>query len=456
MGAHAAVSLPRYQPAATAEIAIMRALWISRFVEFPMSQLITLLLLMVCAGIGNAGQLVATEDGEEITVRVYAAEGDKLVVWIPSEFGVTPRRVALAEAMADRGIEVWAPDLHGTWFLPVGRYSLNDVDPSAVSGILSAAIARSRKRVFVMAEGRSVALALNSVRQWQLNTVDTAKLAGLLAFSPRLYLRTPQGGEVAEYLPIAAASNLPIYILLPEDSSGFWRIGQDIRQLEKGGSSVFLHRLPDVSDGFYARAEFTDAEAAMTLRLPGMLTAAMAQLVAYGGTPSEPAPMQGEALAPEKPVGASLLRPYPKQRRAPTLNLPNLGGATVDLAELKGKVVLVNFWATWCPPCVEEIPSLQRLYQRLQPLGLEILAVDVGESAASMRAFLADKPVDFPVLMDTGGEALRGWGVYAFPTTLVLDRSHRIRYAVFGAFDWGSQEVIDALTSLLETSIGAP
>ena len=131
------------------------------------------------------------------------------------------------------------------------------------------------------------------------------------------------------------------------------------------------------------------------------------------------------------------------------MRLPTLRAGTIDLAELRGKVVLVNFWATWCPPCVEEIPSLQRLYRQLRSEGLEILAVDVGETVASMEAFLKDKPVDYPVLLDSDGEALRRWGVYAFPTTLVLDRAHRIRYAVFGAFDWNSQEVVDSLRPLL-------
>lgn len=136
--------------------------------------------------------------------------------------------------------------------------------------------------------------------------------------------------------------------------------------------------------------------------------------------------------------------------RRPDFTLPDTDGKPRSVSEWDGKLLFVNFWATWCPPCVEEIPSLQRLYRQLKPRGLEILAVDVGETVETMEAFLADKPVDFPVLMDTDGDALRRWGIYAFPTTLVLDRRHRIRYAVFGAFDWSSQEVIDALAPLLE------
>jgi len=406
--------------------------------------------MLLCAGPVAAEYLVTTDQGDEIPVTIYPADGEQLIVWLPAEFGATPRRSALAEALAQRGIEVWSPDLHGAWFLPVGRYSLNDVDPAAVSAVFADAIAKTRKRVFLMAEGRSVALALASVRAWQQTTDDTDAMRGLLAFSPRLFVRTPQGGEAAEYLPIAGASNLPIYILQPEDSGGFWRIGDDARRLEEGGARVFVHRLPAVSDGFYARPQFSETEAAMTTRLPGLLVQAMAQLEPYGGTPPEPAPLQGEAGAPERPQGSTLLRPYPAERAAPALALASLHGGMVDLAGLRGRVVLVNFWATWCPPCVEEIPSLQRLYRRLRPEGLEILAVDVGESVESMEAFLKDKPIDFPVLMDEDGSALRRWGVYAFPTTLVLDHQHRIRYAVFGAFDWDSPEVTRALEPLLQ------
>lgn len=421
-----------------------------------MRQFLCLLLLIVNAGMARAQDLVVTAGSEEIPTKVFPAAGGRLIVWLSAEFGSTPRRTALAEALSQSGVEVWLPDLHAAWFLPVGRYSLNDIDPAAISALLDDAISRSGKQVFLAAEGRSVALALSGARHWQSATPVSGALGGLLAISPRLFVRTPQGGEEAEYLPIASASNLPVYLLQPEDSGGFWHVGKDIEQLEKGGSPVFLHRLPDVADGFYARPEFTDTEAAMTQRLPAILDQAMEMLGAYGGAPTQAAPLQGEAGAPEAPHNSELLRPYEGERAAPALQLPSLRGGPTDLADLRGKVVLVNFWATWCPPCVAEIPSLQRLYRRLHDRGLEILAVDVGESTQTMETFLRDKPVEFPVLMDSDGEALRRWGIYAFPTTLVLDREHRIRYAVFGAFDWSSTEVIETLEPLLNAGQGRP
>lgn len=411
--------------------------------------MLRLIALLVLIGSAQAEFQISTAAGDEIPVRTHPADGDALLIWLSSEFGDTPRRVALAAALAQQGIEVWAPDLHAAWFIPAGRYSLNQVDPSVIAAILDAALASGHDQLYLMAEGRSVGLALAGVRHWQHGDRDTSRLRGLLAFSPKLYLRTPQGGAAAEYLPVAAASNLPIYILQPRESGGIWRLAEHIEQLEAGGSPVLAHPLAGVSDGFHARVEFSEAEAAMTRRLPAILIEAMRQLQLYGGTPADPAPMDGAPTRPETPNGTSLLRPATEQRQAPALRLPSLDGRELDLAQFRDQVVLVNFWTSWCPPCVEEIPSLQRLYKRLQPRGLEILAVDVGESASSMRRFLADKPVSFPVLMDQDGEVLRRWGIYAFPTTLVLDRDHRIRYAVFGAFDWSSNEVIEALEPLL-------
>ena len=146
------------------------------------------------------------------------------------------------------------------------------------------------------------------------------------------------------------------------------------------------------------------------------------------------------------------MRPYTGTAQAPELALDDLSGRHQRLRDRRGRVVLVNFWASWCPPCVEELPSLSRLYGQLHPGGLEILAVDVGESADTVRQFLRDKPTGFPVLFDPDGTALRAWKVYAFPTSFILDASGRIRYSVFGAFDWQTPEVLDSLRRLMHAA----
>jgi peroxiredoxin len=410
------------------------------------------LLYLLCTALAAAGNTTVTLDnGDEIPVARYtAATGNRLLLWLPSEFGLSPRQAPTAEALAGRGIETWIPDLHSAWFIPAGRYSLNEVDPAAVRKLIEAAAAGGRE-VYLMAPGRTAALALRALREYQRRHRDTHAVRGLISVGPRLFLRTPQGGEAEEFLPIASASNVPVYILQPRDTGGFWRVGKVAEMLERGGAPVFVQVLEQARDGFNLRHEFTPQEKHLTERLPAILEQAMRQLDAYAGLPAEPAPMTVEDRAPEAERGGSaLLRPYPDATQAPALELPSLKRGTERLEELRGKVVLVNFWATWCPPCVKEIPSLERLYGKRGARGLEILAVAVGEDRKRVAEFLADKPISFTVLLDAEGRQFKRWGVHAFPTTFVLDRSHRIRYAGFGAFAWDNQEVLDVLDGLLK------
>jgi len=144
------------------------------------------------------------------------------------------------------------------------------------------------------------------------------------------------------------------------------------------------------------------------------------------------------------------LKPYAGDPAPPPLALADLAGTIHQLAEYRSRVVLVNFWASWCPPCVHELPSMQRLAQRLQGRPFTILAVDMGESEADVRRFLEEEvQVDFTVLLDGDGSALREWKVFAFPTSFVIGPDGRIRYALFGALDWDAPEVIAKITGLL-------
>ena len=415
-----------------------------------MLRAVTLLLLLCSAAPHAADRVVTTPSGDDIPVSVSGADSDHLLLWLGSEFGGTPRRTALAEAIAETGAQVWSVDLHAAWFLPVGRYSLNDVDPAAIAALIDAAVAHAG-HVYLMAEGRVAALALSGVRTWQLAGHAGPGLRGLLTFSPRLYTRTPQGGESAEYLAIAAASNLPIYVLQPEASAGFWRIGQDVRELEKGGADVFVHRLPDVSDGFYARPEFTPAEQALTDQLPAILKGAMAQLDARGGTPTHPAAIADGVIAPERPEGSALLRPYTAERDAPELRLSTLRGSDVDLAALRGRVVLVNFWATWCPPCVAELPMLSDLERRHRARGLTIVGV-AEDDANDVREFLLRYPSSYlQLLANPFGESISArYGNLrrVLPFTVVIDRDGVKAWQHFGAVS--EAQLMAVLEPLLE------
>lgn len=133
----------------------------------------------------------------------------------------------------------------------------------------------------------------------------------------------------------------------------------------------------------------------------------------------------------------------------PPLRLKDLEGKSHDLAAYRGKAVLINFWATWCEPCREELPSMNRLKKALGGKPFEVLAVDVGEETAQIREFLAKLPVDFPVLLDQNSDAVSDWKIRGLPSTFIVDPEGRIRYFYVGQLDWASSAVVSAIEGLL-------
>ena len=135
--------------------------------------------------------------------------------------------------------------------------------------------------------------------------------------------------------------------------------------------------------------------------------------------------------------------------RAPEFTLPALDGRKVGLADFRGKVVMVHFWATWCPPCVEEIPTLDRLLRTMAGTDFIMLPVSVDEGGAeSVRSFLERNRLTLPVLLDPGHETANRYGTFKFPETYVLDRSGMVKYKVIGPRNWDDPVTIQALRDL--------
>ncbi len=133
---------------------------------------------------------------------------------------------------------------------------------------------------------------------------------------------------------------------------------------------------------------------------------------------------------------------------APTLRLPDLDDKPVDLADFRGKVVLVNFWATWCPPCRKEFPSLGRLRKLFKPADFEVLAVNVGEDPETAFSF-AGSP-EFPLLFDRDSKAMARWSVKGLPTTFVVDRRGRLALRAVGGREFDDPAIVTQLRDLLK------
>jgi peroxiredoxin len=120
----------------------------------------------------------------------------------------------------------------------------------------------------------------------------------------------------------------------------------------------------------------------------------------------------------------------------------------VSLSQLKGKVVVLNFWATWCPPCIEEMPSLVRMQQRMQPKGVTVLAVSVDVDDSQYRRFLKDHNVNLLSVRDPDQKSNALYGTFKFPETYIIDRNGVMRRKFIGAVDWTEPEIIDFLGKL--------
>ena len=129
--------------------------------------------------------------------------------------------------------------------------------------------------------------------------------------------------------------------------------------------------------------------------------------------------------------------------------LPDLEGKTVKLSDFRGQVVLVNFWATWCPPCIEEMPSLQKLHEVLSDKGLYVMAISVDENLEDVERFRDDLKVTLPILLDPGGKVAHSYATFKFPETYIVDRDGKLAGKVIGPRDWIAPLVIHDLVELL-------
>ena len=157
-------------------------------------------------------------------------------------------------------------------------------------------------------------------------------------------------------------------------------------------------------------------------------------------------------LAAATPAGAqqagSGLTPLPDRPLAPDFTLTDLDGNRHRLADYRGRVLIVNFWATWCPPCRAEMPSMQRAWEQLEGEGIVILGIDVGEDEDTVFQFTADYPVEFPLLLDRDSAVIDRWPVRGLPTTFVVDGAGRIVYQAIGGREWDDPRLLAPVRAL--------
>jgi thiol-disulfide isomerase/thioredoxin len=151
---------------------------------------------------------------------------------------------------------------------------------------------------------------------------------------------------------------------------------------------------------------------------------------------------------------AADLKPYPENAPTPALKLQDLQGNIHDLNNYRGQVVLVQFWATYCTPCRKEMPSMNKLQEKMADTPFKILAVDMGESREEVERFVKQVKPEFTILMDSDGETIGAWRVFAAPSNFIIDPQGKIRYTLFGGVEWDSDQLVDQLKALAEKTPG--
>lgn len=158
-------------------------------------------------------------------------------------------------------------------------------------------------------------------------------------------------------------------------------------------------------------------------------------------------------------VGIGLLltlvrAPAPEKRVAPDFVLPDMNGQVVRLSQLRGKIVLLNIWATWCPPCRKEMPTMEALYHKMQSADFVLLAAsqDV-DGKSTVAPYLQEGGFTFPVLLDVNGEVGKKYGVTGYPETYIIDRQGNIVHHHIGYNDWSHPDVEAALRRLADQGV---
>lgn len=388
--------------------------------------------------------IVRAHDGTELPLYQYPAEGNNLILWIGSN-GWHDRAIQLAMDFAKQGIEVWQIDFAEALLQNANSNFMRNLDARYVADIIDAVHQRTGKRVILLAQSYASIPLLSGATLWQQRDKHEGKLLGAMLFSPNLVTALPALGKDPEYLPITRATHLPVMIYQGSLHGSATQFTSLLKEISLSNSQVFTTMLPGVTSLFYSEEnspstlKFLQEMPAKTLALFSLFDSLPVQL----SKSTYVQPQQVSDVHPDIKLSPFTANPLP-----PVIDLNDANGKKFMLQDYRGKVTVVNFWASWCSPCIEEIPSLNRLREQMQGQPFELISINYADSPAKIREFLKQVRVEFPVLVDPNGKVAQQWNVIGFPSTFVIGKDGRIKYGVNAAIHWDTPEIISTLKDL--------
>lgn len=388
---------------------------------------------------------IRSSDGVDLNLHHYSAEGDYLVIWIASGYGLSHRDVQLAKGLAQQGVEVWQIDFAQTLFQVGSSNFMRNLNPHYVVDLIDAAQQRTHKKILLLSHSYGAIPALRGATLWQLQPVQPGHLSGVILLSPDLYAAIPELGLEPQYLPIVHSSKIPLMIFQAAKRGNRGQFPLLIKQLTQSNDAVFFKVMQQVTSPLY-HGDTTEATLRVLRTLPKELVGTIHLLDSLSPSLSLPE----YQFKPEREARMdSQLKPYRATPQPSVISLAGIDNRNHHIDDYTGKVSVINFWASWCRPCVEEIPSLNRLRDKMHGKPFQLISVNYAESAETIKTFLKQVKVEYPVLLDSNGEVSAKWHVIAYPSTFVIGSDGMIHYGVNAAIAWDAPAVVRLLEGLM-------
>lgn len=424
-----------------------------------LSRLFVVFLLFCCSS-GSSGSLVYAKSfsvpttlGEEVTVNVYPSTMDAsekpLLLWFTEGYADRTSFHELLGLLNDLGFSVWQVDLLESYFLERTPTNVRKLSGDGVAAVLQAA--QQQGTPFVpISTGRMSLVLLRGARLWQLADLPPQGVGNLLQtvlFFPNLYDAAEKAGDAPQFFPIVSASSLPITLVQPSEGTYRWKIADLQNALQKQGSQVTIAMIPKMRDWYFLGRKLDHETERARDAIPQQLMQWLSIALPQAEDSFAPLKSLPQMTPTERLKGLVEMVP----RSASNFELIDANGHSLNLADKRGKVVLLNFWASWCPPCVKEIPSMNRLAESFDEKTFEIVSVNFKETPQVIMEFMQKVQVDFPVLMDLDGKVSADYEIFSFPSSFLIDAKGQLRYSVNAAIEWDEADVKKVIQTLIST-----
>ncbi len=395
---------------------------------------------------------LSVKSGEEVAVNVYPStfsESNRpLVIWFTEGYASRQPFKQIITKFNDTGYEFWQVDLLDSYFIERTPTNVRGLTGEGVAAVLEHANKLDRPFVAV-SSGRMSLPLLRGARLWQLENKPEKGIGNLkqvMSFFPNLFDAPKKAGDVPELFPIVSASSLPITVIQPTEGAFKWKLPDIINALEANHSQVAIAAVANARDWYFVKDDGSDLEKQAAESIADLFEI----WLKAGQVPVQTRFKPVEQWVAKKATVSLKGLVQIANRAAANFELTDISGKAIHLTDKLGKVILLNFWASWCAPCVKEIPSMNRLAESFDSDKFEIVSVNFKESPETITAFFKKVQVDFPVLIDLDGKVANQYEIFAFPSSFIIDAQGKLRYSVNAAIEWDEPQVKEIIDLMIK------